>query len=282
MTRDSRPTLPLAVLFAMLLGAPPAHGFVYTDQTLGLADTGNAVVWPHETIAMALQTNGGGGAWNDSFEVAMNTMNQVGSDISWVVAERDQPTGPDPCIQDDGINVTAWRTDNCGSGWGDITAVTKARYLRIGGVWRLDNTDVLFNSTRTWTPDQPGVEPFVGGTRVLDFHRVALHELGHAMGLGHPEELGQTQRSIMVSAQTHDPTDPVFTLQADDLAGILFLYPATRSARPGTGGLDPAAGGATSTPGSGGCSVTGTTPDPTLALMALGALGALWRRRGRA
>ena len=53
-----------------------------------------------------------------------------------------------------------------------------------------------------------------------DFHRVALHEFGHVLGLAHPDEHNQTRVALMNSH-----TGDLDTLQADDIAGVQALYP---------------------------------------------------------
>lgn len=75
-------------------------------------------------------------------------------------------------------------------------------------------SDVTFRSDRTWNsyrgPTQSGV---------LDLQRVAYHEFGHVLGLGHPDEDNQTVAAIMNSrvSGVDAPTD-------DDISGIQRLY----------------------------------------------------------
>ncbi|MEP7249124.1 MAG: matrixin family metalloprotease, partial [Spartobacteria bacterium] len=49
----------------------------------------------------------------------------------------------------------------------------------------LEESDTLFNATYTW-------DSYNGDFRsgVIDFHRVALHEFGHTLGLDHPDQAG--------------------------------------------------------------------------------------------
>ena len=49
-------------------------------------------------------------------------------------------------------------------------------------------------------------------------HGMLLHEFGHIVGLGHPDEHGQNVTAIMNSQVVHS------SLQPDDIAGILALY----------------------------------------------------------
>ena len=56
---------------------------------------------------------------------------------------------------------------------------------------------------------------------VIDFRRVAIHELGHIIGLNHPDQAGQNVQAIMNSVISN--TD---TVTADDIAGAQALYGA--------------------------------------------------------
>jgi hypothetical protein len=62
---------------------------------------------------------------------------------------------------------------------------------------------------------------------VIDFRRVALHELGHIIGLDHPDQAGQVVNAIMNSVISN--TDNV---TADDIAGAQALYGARNSPAP--------------------------------------------------
>ncbi len=77
-------------------------------------------------------------------------------------------------------------------------------------------TDVIFNSNEDW-----GSYRGAHRSGMPDFHRVALHEFGHALGLGHPDESGQSVIAIMNSL-----ISGVDSLRADDIAGARSLYDA--------------------------------------------------------
>jgi hypothetical protein len=64
-----------------------------------------------------------------------------------------------------------------------------------------------------------------------------LHELGHVIGLGHPNEHGQDVNSIMNNPFYH------FTIQPDDIEGVIAIYGAEEQAGPPVGALEiPSAG----------------------------------------
>jgi len=85
-------------------------------------------------------------------------------------------------------------------------------------------TDVLFNSAVDW-------DSYRGPRQsAQDFHRVALHEFGHALGLDHPDDAGQKVTAIMNSLVSN-----IDALQADDISGAKSLYdngPAYLSTQP--------------------------------------------------
>jgi hypothetical protein len=66
--------------------------------------------------------------------------------------------------------------------------------------------DVRVNSAVTWT--------------AAAFQRVVLHELGHCIGFGHPDEIGLTQPSVMRSGANH----PSGTLTTADVQWTKALY----------------------------------------------------------
>lgn len=76
-------------------------------------------------------------------------------------------------------------------------------------------SDIVFNSGYTF-------DSYRGNTRTNpDIQRVAIHELGHVLGLNHPDEAGQTVTAIMNSTITN-----VQTVQTDDIGGAQTLYGA--------------------------------------------------------
>ncbi len=74
-------------------------------------------------------------------------------------------------------------------------------------------TDVVFNNSRTWDSYRGQLNDNI------DFHRVALHEFGHVLGLDHPDIARQTVAAIMNSRVGN-----LDSLQPDDISGVRSLY----------------------------------------------------------
>ncbi len=120
------------------------------------------------------------------------------------------PVVPAP---DDYENSAAFASTVFGDSFGSSTLAITLSSLRDGIT---STSDTLFNSAFAWDsyrgPLQRDVE---------DFHRVALHEFGHNLGLDHPDQDGQTVTAVMNSVVSN-----VAGLQPDDIAGATALYGA--------------------------------------------------------
>lgn len=119
----------------------------------------------------------------------------------------------------DHLNSVVFANTIFGQSFGANTvAVT---YYRYSGS-TMSEADVLFN--RAWTFNSyRGPLQFPGpGFATVDIRRVFLHELGHALGLGHPDTGGQHVTAVMNSIMSNQEV-----LSADDIAGARFLYGAS-------------------------------------------------------
>jgi hypothetical protein len=79
-------------------------------------------------------------------------------------------------------------------------------------------TDVVFNNNLKWDSYRGPIQGS-GSTATFDFHRVALHEFGHVLGLDHPNQHGQSVVAIMNSI-----ISDLDHLADDDIAGARSLY----------------------------------------------------------
>ncbi|MCH2191041.1 MAG: thrombospondin type 3 repeat-containing protein [Gammaproteobacteria bacterium] len=111
----------------------------------------------------------------------------------------------DPCGASG--NGVQFAPDNCGSAFGSSTLAIQTEFFI--GTKRVRST-INFNSTRTWD--------IFSGSMVgkVDFRRVALHELGHSVGLDHEDDGTPTIMTTFAGS--------LRALQLDDIAGAAFLY----------------------------------------------------------
>ncbi len=148
-------------------------------------------------------------SWNIAFTAAADEWSQ-GTDFSFNVV----PQYRDPCLED-GANGVDFTSSICGTSYGAKTlAVTIRKFqVEVLGPPRLAEADIVVNESIHFNVfDGPIVQFGIPG---LDFRRVALHELGHAIGLDH--ESGTA--SIMAPNIGN-----IDRLQADDIAGVNALY----------------------------------------------------------
>jgi hypothetical protein len=124
-----------------------------------------------------------------------------------------------------GLNNVYFSNTVNGQAWGaGVLAVTVTYSSGASNT----ETDVLFNGLLTWNSYR-GAMRFSSGTPIYDFHRIALHEFGHALGLDHPDSNGQTVSALMNSRITS-----LDALTSDDISGAQSLYGASAVVAPPT------------------------------------------------
>lgn len=201
----------LSATFLLATWIPTLHGFELSGN-----------FWEFGQATFHVGINGvapSGSSWNEAFKRALDAWSNATAFEFSVVDEF-----LDPCIgQVDpggfGDNITGVDfTDTvCGTEFNEnvlavtLTAGTCMNQSCTGG-FHITDADIVFNSSENW-------DIYSGPLRfdnTTDFERVALHELGHAIGLRHTSASIDAIMQPFVSAIT--------TLQADDIAGANAIY----------------------------------------------------------
>jgi hypothetical protein len=204
-------TVAMAVSVWLLFGAPAA-GYWQNGQRWS---AGSSIVMHLQQGTASGTLIDGSTDWNAVTEGALGAWNPFLNRVSFRVI-RDSTAGQ--AIRNSTNNVI-WGTDVYGDSFGDAVAVTRWLYRPSDN--SIVEADVIFDRGRTWNSYRGNLRSASGGGTLYDLRRVALHEFGHVIGLGHPNEHGQSIAAIMNSRVSN--TD---TLQADDTDGARAIYGA--------------------------------------------------------
>jgi len=195
-------------LAAVLLSAIAAWGFTYiTDQRT--SGTPLPLKWPPGSVAIQIKLDAAGSntAFNAGAEASAQKWNAQLGDLQLTSTTAAAGAATDH----NHVNEMVFAADVFGQAFDtNVLAVTTT--------WAKGNErtegDILFNSAITWGAYDG---PRQGNT--IDLKRVALHEMGHLLGLDHPDEAGQTVAAIMNSHVSN-----LDTLTTDDITGVQNLY----------------------------------------------------------
>jgi hypothetical protein len=177
--------------------------------------------WPAGTVVtfqMGLGSAGrtlidGNTSWDTAAAPALSAWNNVMARLRYT----DTVTSP-PVSSGDGVNAIVFSTTVFGQKFGSGTlAVT---YWRSSGNTIVE-ADVLFNRNQQFDSYRGPLRFGSNGWSIGDIRRVLIHELGHALGLDHPDQNGQHVDAIMNSMTSNRET-----LSADDISGAQLMYAA--------------------------------------------------------
>ncbi|MGI8481719.1 MAG: matrixin family metalloprotease [Chthoniobacterales bacterium] len=193
--------------------------------------------WPGPSIPVVVQMGplnvvlkDGSLSWNAVVENAMALWNEQMLNAQFFWREADpNPSVPYGGAKDgNGTTEISFQTFIYGEGFGSRTlAVT----LVDNSGSQMTECDVLFNQNIYFNS-------YRGRLQVADdLHRVALHELGHVLGLDHPDEnhpaVNYTKQTV--AAVMNSQVSDLDHLVADDIAGVQALYGAPPNAPAPTG-----------------------------------------------
>ena len=264
--RPVKPARALAwglVLACTTLMPLPSDAFTYDTQAGSVIvqhqSTGTPLVWPTPPIPIRVELGEAGRvlrngttSWNDNAASALAEWTAV---VPLLAQQSDAP------------NVVRWSGDD--EHLGSLAARTTKDYARRNGLLVIVRAITILNAELCWDAYEGPLQPVLCHgqlTPLLDVRRVLLHELGHVLGLEHPDEGGQTVAAIM-----NHTTSDMDTLQADDEAGILALYPPPPVAAQRQEVSAAAAEGGPG--GGGGCAMGTGESDVLLALVVVVILG---------
>lgn len=114
------------------------------------------------------------------------------------------------------VNEIAFSDTIEGAAFGSgVLAITLSSYYV--SIHELAESDIIFNTAYNWDSFRGPLKP--QALHTYDIQRVVLHELGHVLGLDHPDENGQSVTALMNSH-----VSDLDVLAQDDIDGAQSLY----------------------------------------------------------
>jgi Matrixin/Putative Ig domain len=202
----SLPTRALLGALLFVCANRPVLSYELTGQTWPI---GTSVTMQLELGPTNVSLLDGLGTWNNSAADALTLWNEHLDRVSfsWVL----NSIATEDAL--DGYNSVFFSSTILGEGFGDDTLAATVVWYDTSDYGTAIEADVVFNIGQTFNSYRG---PLLPGQ--YDFHRVALHEFGHVLGLAHvyDDPTGQAIMEPNISNLDH--------LAADDIAGVVFLY----------------------------------------------------------
>ena len=211
--------LVIAITLAMVSLSGRAHAYVLEGPS-----------WPAGTVLVLQLGLGSAGralqdgntSWDSAVEPVADMWNQTFQRVR--IANVFNPQAP--VSSTDRVNSVVFSNTIFGRSFGSGTlAVT---YYSMSGSNMLE-ADTLFNRAAVFDSYRGPLQFIPHGAAIDDIRRVFLHEIGHSLGLGHPDTGGQHVTAVMNSMVSNQEV-----LSSDDIAGGQRLYGAPAPTPPPT------------------------------------------------
>lgn len=175
--------------------------------------------WPTTTVTFRVSIPGADGLWDQGFESALAIWNDA-TGFGFLILPG---VYQDPCSlgsEPEGVNGVGFDDVTCSGAFGEQTLAVEHSWF-IGS--RTVNSGIVFNANKEWNVYSG---PWEGVP--ADFQRVAVHELGHTLGLDHEDDV-----PAIMGTYASDVTHPT----VDDVRGVWALYPSLDVPEPSAGAL---------------------------------------------
>lgn len=185
-----------------------AHGYVLEHVTW---PKGSVITFHVQLGALGVPLQDGSASWAAAVAPVFSNWNGTVGGIRMSTVNTSTAVS-----RGDNVNSIVFSSTIFGQSFGSSTlAVTYYSYMNSS----LTEADVLLNTAQHFNSYRGALQFGSNGYAIPDIRRVLLHELGHAIGLNHPDTAGQHVTAVMNSVISSQET-----ISADDKAGAQSMY----------------------------------------------------------